>query len=110
VHDVASLGLRAAVAADRDVGEAFSARYLEPLGTTGSADELKASLREYFACGMHVERAAERLFVHQNTLRYRIGRFEELTGASLRDPTAAFEVWWALEREAMRRPRDDQAL
>jgi hypothetical protein len=110
VHDIASLGLRAAVAADRDVGEVLSARYLEPLGATGSADELKGSLREYFACGMHVERAAERLFVHQNTLRYRIGRFEELTGASLRDPGAAFEVWWALERDAMRRPRDDQAL
>jgi hypothetical protein len=110
VHDIASLGLRAAVAADRDVGEALSARYLEPLGTTGFAEELKMSLREYFACGMHVERAAERLFVHQNTLRYRIGRFEELTGASLRDPAAAFEVWWALEHEAMRRPGGDQDL
>ena len=74
------------------------------------AGELKASLREYFACGMNVERAAERLFVHQNTLRYRIGRFEDLTGASLRDPAAAFEVWWALEREAIRRPGGDQAL
>lgn len=110
VHDIASLGLRAAVAADRDVGEALSARYLEPLGTTASAEELKASLRAYFACGMHVERAAERLFVHQNTLRYRIGRFEELTGASLRDPSIAFEVWWALERDAMRRPGSDQDL
>ncbi len=110
VHDIASLGLRAAVAADRDVGEALSARYLEPLGATASADELKASLREYFACGMHVERAAERLFVHQNTLRYRIGRFEELTGATLREPAIAFEVWWALEREAMRGPGGDQNL
>lgn len=41
--------------------------------------------RVYFAAGMHVERAAERLFVHPNTLRYRIARFEELTDASLRD-------------------------
>ena len=37
---------------------------------------------------MHVERAAEQLFVHPNTLRYRIGRFEELTGANLRNPRA----------------------
>ena len=51
---------------------------------------------------MHVERTAERLFVHQNTVRYRLARFEELTGASLRDPKVAFEVWWALERAAMR--------
>jgi DNA-binding PucR family transcriptional regulator len=52
---------------------------------------------------MHVERSAERLFVHQNTVRYRIARFEELTGVSLRDPGVAFEVWWALERAAMPR-------
>jgi DNA-binding PucR family transcriptional regulator len=47
---------------------------------------------------MHVERAAERLFVHPNTLRYRLARYEELTGTNLRDPLAAFEVWWALRR------------
>lgn len=50
---------------------------------------------------MHFDRAASRLFVHQNTLRYRIGRFESLTGVSLRDPKVAFEVWWALERSAL---------
>src|SRR3954454_21280572 len=102
VHDLPSLGLRAAVAADADVGDALCARYLEPLEGGSSAGELKATLRAYLACEMHVERTAERLFVHQNTVRYRLARFEELTGASLRDPEVAFEVWWALERAAMR--------
>jgi DNA-binding PucR family transcriptional regulator len=102
VHDVPSLGLRAAVAADADVGDALCARYLEPLAGGSSAGELRATLRAYLACGMHVERTAERLFVHQNTVRYRLARFEELTGASLREPEVAFEVWWALERAAMR--------
>ncbi len=101
VHDLAGLGLLAAVAADSDVGDALCARYLEPLVGSGSAAEVVASLRVYFACGMHVERAAERLFVHQNTVRYRISRFEELTGANLREPAVAFEVWWALQRAAM---------
>ena len=49
-----------------------------------------------------MERAAERLFVHKNTLRYRISGFEELTGATLRDPAVAFGVWWALERASIR--------
>jgi hypothetical protein len=102
VFDVAQLGLRPAVVADADVGDALRRRYLEPLGPVRSAAELVASLRAYFDSGLHVERAAERLFVHPNTLRYRLARFEELTGASLRDPVVAFEVWWALEREAMR--------
>jgi DNA-binding PucR family transcriptional regulator len=51
----------------------------------------------YLECGMHVERTAEKLVVHPNTVRYRIGRFEELTDASLRDVSVAGEVWWALQ-------------
>lgn len=94
------LGLLPAVVADAAIGELLCRRYVEPL-PDGSGTEIAASLRTYFDCDMHVERAAERLFVHPNTLRYRIGRFEELTGANLRDPRTAFEVWWALQRDAM---------
>ena len=101
-YDVAQLGLRPAVVADDDVGDALCRRYLDPLEATRSAGELTATLRAYFECGLHVERAAVRLFVHPNTMRYRLGRFEELTGASLRDPVSAFEVWWALERASLR--------
>jgi sugar diacid utilization regulator len=46
---------------------------------------------------MHTERTASELTVHPNTLRYRIARFEELTGADLREPACALEVWWALQ-------------
>jgi hypothetical protein len=101
-HDIASLGLRAAVAMDADVGDWLRKRYLESLEAGGSACELIATLRAYLACGMHVERAATRLFVHQNTVRYRLARFEELTGASLRETEVLFEVWWAVELAAMR--------
>jgi hypothetical protein len=101
VKTVDALGLLPAVLADAAVGEALCRRYIDPLpGTSGA--EIAASLRVYFSAGMHVERAAERLFVHPNTLRYRIGRFEEATGANLRDPLTAFEVWWALQRAAVR--------
>ncbi|WP_038863553.1 helix-turn-helix domain-containing protein, partial [Mycobacterium avium] len=68
----------------------------------GSSRELIATVRTYLACGMHVERTATRLFVHQNTVRYRLARFEELTGASLRDTEVVTEVWWVLELAAMR--------
>lgn len=101
IHDLPSLGLRAAVAADPDVGDALLERYVAPLAGGGSGAELAATVRTYLACGMHVERTAERLFVHQNTVRYRLARFEELTGANLREPEIAFAVWWALERSAM---------
>jgi hypothetical protein len=106
VHSVASLGARTAIAADRDVGQALTRQYLDPVSGTASGQELLTSLRVYFECGMHVRRASERLLIHQNTLRYRIARFEELSGVNLRDPAIAFEVWWALEHQlvAERRP------
>lgn len=100
-YDIASLGLRPAVALDAEIGELLRRRYLEPLAAASSAGELIATLRAYLACGMHVERTATRLFVHQNTVRYRIGRFEELTGKSLGDTEVLLELWWALELSAM---------
>jgi PucR C-terminal helix-turn-helix domain len=100
-YDIASLGLRPALALDTEVSEVLRRRYLQPLASTSSAGELIATLRAYLACGMHVERTATQLFVHQNTVRYRIARFEELTGASLADTEVLLEVWWALELSAM---------
>ncbi|HWE32128.1 MAG TPA: helix-turn-helix domain-containing protein [Solirubrobacteraceae bacterium] len=98
-NDLDALGTLPAIVADRAVGDALVRRYLEPLA--GSQAEIAATLRVLFECDMHVERAAEQLFVHPNTLRYRIGRFEEITGASLRNPTSALEVWWALQRDSI---------
>jgi hypothetical protein len=100
VCDLEALGVLPALVADRAVGDALVRRYLEPLA--GSQAEIAASLRVLFESDMHVERAAEQLFVHPNTLRYRIGRFEEITGTNLRNPKSAFEVWWALQRDAIR--------
>jgi hypothetical protein len=102
IQDIQGLGLRAAVAADWDVGDALCGRYTEPLAAVSSGREILESLRTLIACGMHVDRAAERLVIHPNTLRYRISRFEELTLCSLREPGTAFEVWWALERAEIR--------
>ena len=97
VVDLEELGMRPAIVADRDVTEMLTRRYLEPLQTTVAGNDIIATLRAYLECRMHVERTAEKLVVHPNTVRYRIGRFEELTGASLRDVSVAGEVWWALQ-------------
>jgi DNA-binding PucR family transcriptional regulator len=98
--DLDALGALPAIVADRAVGGALVRRYLEPLA--GSQAEIAASLRVLFECDMHVEGAAEQLFVHPNKLRYRVGRFEEITGANLRNSKSALEVWRALQRDAIR--------
>lgn len=102
-NSIDTLGLLSSVAADAAVGEALARRYIEPLA--GSGAEIIESLRTFFECDMHIDSAAKRLFVHPNTLRYRIARFEELTGATLRELQTQTEVWWALQREAMAEPR-----
>jgi hypothetical protein len=44
------------------------------------------TLRAYFATGQDVQRAANELYVHRNTLRYRLDRIKALTGLDLDDP------------------------
>jgi hypothetical protein len=102
---VETLGVLPAVVDDAAVGEALGRRYLTPLA--GSTAEIAASLRAYLSCEMQIDRAARELFVHPNTLRYRISRFEELTGGNLRDPRCMFEVWWALEHARIRADSGD---
>jgi DNA-binding PucR family transcriptional regulator len=94
--------VRSAIATDEDLNEALRRRYLFPLDVSTRAEEITTSLRAYFTAGRHVDQAAAELSVHPNTLRYRLVRFEELTGTRLRDPLVALEVWWALEAESMR--------
>lgn len=107
VKSVESLGVLPAIVSDTDVGDALCQRYLDPL--VGSTAEIATSLRVLFECKMQVDCAAERLFVHPNTLRYRVARFEELTGGDIGDPATAFEVWWALQRARVQEHQPDTA-
>ncbi|WP_019630970.1 PucR family transcriptional regulator [Actinomadura atramentaria] len=93
VHDLADLGLRALVAEDREVGALLAERYLAPLA---DLPDVERTVVTYLAGGMHVDDAARALYVHPNTLRNRLRRFEDATGADLRDHATLAELWWAL--------------
>jgi sugar diacid utilization regulator len=45
--------------------------------------ELLVTLRVFFDTGRSIRRSAERLSVHENTIRYRLSRIEELTGLTV---------------------------
>ena len=99
VYGLEDLSLRVAVAAEDELGEVLQRRYLQPLEVLGArAAEMRETVAAFIEEGLNVKAAAVALDVHQNTVRYRLGRFEELTGARLEQPTTAFEVWWALQR------------
>ena len=56
-----------------------------------------AKVRAWFAAGRSIPRAAEALHVHVNTVRHRLGRFGELTGANLDDPDDLVGALWVAE-------------
>ncbi|WP_165759601.1 PucR family transcriptional regulator [Rathayibacter oskolensis] len=73
-------------------------RYLEPLRSQGTFGQMiEDTLRAYLAADRSIPRAARSIPVHANTLRYRLRRFEELTGQSLDSTTTIVELSWALE-------------
>ena len=99
---LADLSIRPAIVADEVLGDAFAARYLEPLAGLGRLGaELEETLRTWLDQGMRVDETARALHVHPNTLRHRLRRFEEATGTTLRDPRHLVELWWALERRRL---------
>ena len=48
--------------------------------------DLVRTLRVYFACGSNASEAADKLFLHRNSMLYRLARIEKLTSADLKNP------------------------
>jgi PucR-like helix-turn-helix protein len=96
--DGASLSVRIAVVEESELSEALAARYVAPVLATGAtAGILLDSVRTYLARRRHVGETAVAMSVHPNTVRYRLARYTEITGADLEDTETLIEVWWALE-------------
>ncbi|MHC0430606.1 PucR family transcriptional regulator [Streptomyces sp. O3] len=68
-----------------DVRRAFTARLLDPLRDYDQRHraELIPTLEAFLDCDGSWTRCAARLHLHVNTLRYRVGRIEQLTGRDL---------------------------
>ncbi|MFF0818249.1 PucR family transcriptional regulator [Rhodococcus sp. NPDC003318] len=71
-----------ALLGDRAALEALNEHLVRPLQAAGSA--LADTLDAYLDCGAAVETCARQLFVHPNTVRYRLKKIAEITR---RDPT-----------------------
>jgi DNA-binding PucR family transcriptional regulator len=65
--------------------KSFTERLLGPLAEydTRHNAELLPTLRSFLACDGSWSACASRMYVHVNTVRYRIGRIETLTGRDL---------------------------
>jgi PucR C-terminal helix-turn-helix domain len=98
------LGLLPAVIADRDVGDEVLRRIIDPVLAQGKPGAtLLDTVARYLENDLRLELTAEQMFLHVNTVRYRLRRFEELTGTSLRHVDDLVQVWWALRRRGLPR-------
>ncbi|MET0692946.1 MAG: helix-turn-helix domain-containing protein [Propionibacteriaceae bacterium] len=98
VVTAAELSWRMAALHASQANAIIAGRYLDPLRGQGRFGQLiEDTLRAYLAADRSIPRAARSIPVHVNTLRYRLRRFEELTGQSLDSTTTIVELCWALE-------------
>ena len=76
---------------------------------SGAKDTLIDTLTAYFQHGQSLEGAARALFVHPNTVRYRLRQATDLTGLSATDPREGLTLQLALVlgRQAHRRTLDE---
>ncbi len=49
-------------------------------------NNLLATLRAYYECGARVDWTADRLFLHRNSVRYRLDRVRSLLGMNIDEP------------------------
>ncbi|KLL12351.1 hypothetical protein FrCorBMG51_04820 [Protofrankia coriariae] len=104
VVDSSSLSVRAAVEQQGELGEQLFRRYITRLsGRSGSASaEILETVQSYLRERRSVAAVARALSIHENTVRYRLERYQTITGADLADTDALVEVWWALEYASIR--------
>ena len=58
----------------------------------GRRGDLVRTLRVYFASGANATKAADRLFLHRNSMLYRLDRIRALTGLDLKDHRVALAL------------------
>jgi DNA-binding PucR family transcriptional regulator len=70
--------------------------------------DLVKTLKVYLDTGANASEAADRLFLHRNSMLYRLSRVEKLTGLNLKDPRARLALQLGLlEVGARERSADD---
>ncbi|HRO94675.1 helix-turn-helix domain-containing protein, partial [Citricoccus sp.] len=108
--DADRLSWRMGILTSPEATELLHARHVAPVLEEGSFGELiLESLAAYLDHGMSIPLAAASIPVHVNTLRYRLKRYQELTGGNVHELETLIEASWALaaHRGTRTRPGDE---
>ncbi|WP_199742968.1 helix-turn-helix domain-containing protein [Nocardia stercoris] len=94
VH-VADIAVLAATADRGDLAGVLLERHRPARAALGvNAEPVAHAVRTWLETGRETATAAERLFVHPNTVRNRVQRFTEVTGIDPNDTFGAINAWW----------------
>jgi putative transposase len=93
-HDSSTVTWRLAVPSHPLVNRLLEARYVEPLRADPRGEQLLATLWSYLDNDRNVKRTADALVIHENTLRYRLSRLEDLIGGKLDETNRLVELMW----------------
>ena len=99
VVDLASLGPLPLITEGETLALRLTDRHLREFdmsGATGVA--IEQTIRTLLDHDRNVEAAAAELHLHRNSIRYRVGRFHQLTGLDLRKTEDLVTTWWLLKR------------
>jgi purine catabolism regulator len=98
VHDAEPLSLPGLLDAARVPLDQVGRELLAPLLEFDAAHDgsLLATLRAFLELDGQMLQIAERLFVHRNTVRYRLAQIEQLIGVSLTSTSDVVRLWLAV--------------
>lgn len=98
IFQVADLGWRMVSPLHPHLAAYLRDTYLSPIEAMGKiSEDMFETLTCFVDQGLNVRRTAEQLVVHQNTVRYRVERCEDVWGRALRGIDVVVEVAMALE-------------
>lgn len=69
--------------------------------------DLVKTLQTYLECDRSPSQAGKVLFVHAQTVNYRLARIQEITGRSMRSIDDVSELWFALRTQKLSQTTDD---
>lgn len=105
LHDLTDFAAEIALADQPLLGSVLSARFLTGLDQSDTFHrQLALTALTFLDNGRRLDQTATALFTHPNTIRYRLGRLQQITGESLTDappesrsgPLSTLHWWWAL--------------
>jgi len=78
--------------ASEEISEILEREILEPIGYD---DSMLETVRSFFENGFNASVTSEKLHIHRNTLNYRLAKFQETTGISVRSFDGALVAYCA---------------